>query len=173
MGTGSLAVFLLCILCKIFCRLHVAGKLWAAKCHPKRACGLNIALLIFKMYITLKPVVISNTFLMLPYLGKTVKEHGKKHVKWVKEHSQEPRSHGAKIIPIFLQSTGPHVRQVCAVIFVSCGTRRAKDKVKIPWGAKMSPFWRVGMQDSMVSKPLNTSVGPESCSSSPAVPRVP
>lgn len=132
MGTGSLAVFLLCILCKIFCRLHVGGKLWAAKCHPKRACGLNIALLIFKMYITLKPVVISNTFLMLPYLGKTVKEHGKKHVKWVKEHSQEPRSHGAKIIPIFLQSTGPHVRQVCAVIFVSCGTRRAKDKVKIP-----------------------------------------
>lgn len=44
---------------------------------PKPAYSLNIALLISKMYLTLKLVVVSDIFLMLAYLGKTFKEHGK------------------------------------------------------------------------------------------------
>lgn len=59
------------------------------------------------------------------------------------------------------------------LLFGSCGTRRARDKVKICGRAKMSPLWRVGVEDSTARKPPCTSVAPESCSSAPTVPRVP
>lgn len=78
MGAGSLAVLSLFTLHRIVCHLLLGGKLWAGKCHPKPAYSLNIALLISRMYITLKLVAISDIFLMLAYLAKTFKVREKK-----------------------------------------------------------------------------------------------
>lgn len=57
--------------------------------------------------------------------------------------------------------------------FGSRDTRRTRDELKIRGRAKIAPLWRAGTEDGVASKRLRTSAAPESCSSGPAVPRVP